>query len=122
MAKTRTQSWSTKTALQRLEGLVTAVPKPIAGGGTQSASSSGFIGYALDMQILQEVVRVVLVASTCREPHPQLGDDGHQREVRDRAIKALFWCERWIELRNREGWEPKRFTFMQEIPGDSDAE
>lgn len=99
-----TRRWSQRHALRELESLVTAVPKPTAGGGTKSSAASGFISYAIDMSIVQEVTSIVLKASNCPPEHPLWGDDGVREALIERAIEVLAWARCWLNQRNADEW------------------
>ncbi len=46
--------------LQRLENQLSSIPKPQAGGGTQSSAFTGFVAYANDMREAEPALRMVL--------------------------------------------------------------
>ena len=65
---------------------------------------SGFIAYATDMSIVQEVVDIVLKATNCPSEDPAWGDGGVREARIERAIKVLAWAHRWVNYRNGNEW------------------
>ena len=96
-----------KTA-SRLHNVLSALPGWNAGGGTQSASIAGVVGYATDAAIVLEVARKVLLGLATRDPHPVFGDDGFADAARTEAVATLDWAERWIEWRTLNHWQRTR--------------
>jgi len=87
--------------LYRMHCLFTAIPLPIAGGGTQSASMTGFVAFGQDMA----------------EMRPKLDEVWGYFNFKEyeEAKVLLSAIEAWIEMRKGQNWELQASLFRKEI-------
>jgi hypothetical protein len=87
--------------LHRMHCLLTAVPLPLAGGSTQSASTKGYVSFGQDMI----------------EMRPHLDEvwgyfNFQEYEKADILLSAI---EAWIEMRKEQSWEFQVSLFKKGI-------
>lgn len=111
--------WNQKAVMRRLRAVARAIPGTNLGGSTRSVAITGLAAYAIDAGIGLKLTDTVLSALLCRAPHPEF-DDGHREEMRERALEALDWAEKWQAWRNRNDWDSSaRVMWLGELPEDA---
>ena len=87
--------------LRRMHCLLTAVPLPITGGGTQSASMMGFVSFGQDMAEMRPHLDNVWGLFNFKEY--------------EEAKALLSAIEAWIEMRKGQNWQLQSSLFRKEI-------
>jgi hypothetical protein len=94
--------------LQCLSNLVSAIPFPQPGGGSQSASVAGFVSYADDMRqamsVHRDVLRALILAGL---PNHHEGEDYRDPDV------LLDSFEAWIKAREAARWSYPSVPIMR---------
>jgi len=109
----------TRKTASRLHDVLSALPGWNAGGGVQSASIEGVVGYAADATMMLEISRQVLRGLATRDPHPVFGDDDFADSARTEAIATLDWAERWLVWRTLNNWQRTRGLLVGDPLPDS---
>lgn len=87
--------------LHRMHCLLTAAPLPITGGGTQSASTMGFVSFGQDMAEMR--------------PHLDNAWACFNYGDYEEAKILLSAIESWIEMRRGQNWALPSSLFRKEI-------
>lgn len=78
-------------AMIRLYSCMEGVPLPITGAWAKSADVSGFITYGKDMSVAKPALLTAMF-------HIRMGE-------LDEAEEILTSLEKWIDMRNKQGWK-----------------
>jgi hypothetical protein len=87
--------------LYRMHCLLTAIPLPIAGGGTQSASMAGFVSFGQDMAEMRPKIDAAWGLFNFKEY--------------DECKVLLSAIEAWVAMRSEQQWELQASLFRKEI-------
>lgn len=91
----------------RLRDVLSAIPLPHDGSGTQSAKIDGFVGFASDMREIRPCIDKVILGMLSEGVEDlELGWDYHDPDL------LLDTLEEWIEMRAGQGWENNPHSFQ----------
>lgn len=93
--------------LMRLSRILNAIPLPQAGGGTQSATMSGFVSFSRDWRALGRTFGQALIAIA--------RDDDWQGFTDADADTLLIAMEQWVEARSKEQWSSNTTVDLNDL-------
>jgi hypothetical protein len=108
--------WSTKRANRDLHDILCRVPD-FHHTATNTATVKTVSAAMWDLHAAHTIASLVMKALVCPDPDPDFGDFGHQENLRDQALEALAWGQKWVKYREKHGWSNDTvILFKRQIP------